>query len=298
MQSHTQRREQFIRRLAAVSAALGDPWVPQIAEFAEINLEAAVTAPSHAPQASLHERKGHVRPDRNRTSEQRRSIRAISSPHINGKPVVQLMSGAKRSAQSSSQPSNVRHAGTIAHQPTQYKQQGSTQEGRAFPSHHIPMVGSAHAMPQAATAGWQSASSETAPPTGSSPGNHDSCTPGWQRRMVHEAQRTHAVQSGAALAGPSSWTDIDAGPSLTSTRYISPPDITCKWGASRLPGVPSKLTLGPKRTPLEVLVAQRPFLRYADFLHNNLDRQPPVVPNAPEAQPVPRPAQLTVRRAR
>ena len=123
------------------------------------------------------------------------------------------------------------------------------------------------------------------------------CTPGWQGRVAAEADRVAAVRAGISLGGPSTWGPPTASdPPLPSTRYIAPPDITAKWGASRLPGVPSRLVLAPQSTPLEKLVGQRPFLRFTDFLQNNLDRQPPAVTASLEIAPVPRPAQLAARR--
>ncbi len=105
-----------------------------------------------------------------------------------------------------------------------------------------------------------------------------------------------ALSGGSAVGGPSTWGDPAPGPPLPSTRYIAPPDITAKWGASRLPGVPSKLHMAPQKTPLELLVARRPFLRYTDFLTNTRQTTALELGGAPETAPVPRPAQLAVRR--
>lgn len=112
--------------------------------------------------------------------------------------------------------------------------------------------------------------------------------------MTHEARRLGDPELQAVLS-PSAW-GLEDATTYASTRYVAPPDVTRKWGRSRLPGVPSVLHLPPVDSTLERAIAQRPFLRYGDFLQAQWERQPAVLPAAPEVAPMPRPAQLAAAR--
>ena len=269
-------REEFVQRLAAVSAALGDPWVPHSASNSARNFGTAVENNRSKHRAKTGKRAAQLPQPVQRVAHRTFSPEACLDYHAR----VQAVSRTAEDARFLPLPNST-------HSPGQTPGLSTPAEQTSTASHYLGSM----CFPGQPSSRQFSASGNNQPI------QRNSDTPGWQGRVSAEASRIAATDRGNDAGGPRTWgTTMPRDPPLPSTRYVAPPDISAKWGASRLPGVPSRLTLAPHSTALEKLVAERPFLRYTDFLQRELDRQPPVVSSADEAQPVPRPAQLAVRR--
>ena len=254
---HDDLREAFLKRLQAVSAALGDPWTPRVAEQRLRNLPPSTHSASSSHQPAGVAPAAAAQGDNRARSTRRTGLEACGA------------GASSQCAVARGGPEASEHAWRDASAPRQTGAQRGQAPGKA--SNHTHLPGSARGHGSRAV---------------------QAARPGWAGHMAWEASRVR----GGALAdtAPSTWA-LPRTAAYASVRYVAPPDVAAKWGRSRLPGVPSTLTLAPVPSAVETALAERPFLRYADYLHNNLDRRPAEVPVVPDARPLSRPAQLAAR---